>query len=80
MEYTQNLPLKLKNMGFILDFHSDWLPDENEELNYECWKKGILDVTVDHLVKSVKVDILEGFDGAKCKTIEKLIMLDEMLN
>ncbi len=80
MEYTKNLPLKLKNMGFKLDFHSDWLPDDDSDLNYECWKKGVLDVTVDHQIMKVTVDILEGTDNTKCKTIKQLNMLDEILN
>ena len=79
MEYTKSAPLKLRAIGFEF-FYSHKSTTTNDPLHYEVWRKGIIDVTIEHVPgKKVIIDITET-DGVKCNSIDQLVMLDEMIN
>lgn len=77
MKYTRNIPLKLKLMGFYL---ADEVKDE--ECHYEDWRKAPLMVCVDHTMKTVIVELDQGYQGRKVnvKTIKELESITEILN
>lgn len=79
MKYTRNFPLKLKNLGFEFHGNNRDLGDD-PELNYEVWRKGVIEVTVEHNPgKVVIVDILSA-DSVKCNTLTQLKTLDKIIN
>jgi len=46
MKYTKNIGLKLRAMGF--EFYSSNGPEDDANLIYEVYRKGVLEVTVEH--------------------------------
>lgn len=79
MDYTRNAPLKLRAIGFEFSYSHKSIKS-NAPLHYEVWKKGIIDVTIEHIPgKKVIIDITEIY-GVKCNSIEQLVLLDEMIN
>lgn len=80
MNYTKNTPLKLKALGFEFFYSHEETETETENLHYEVWKKGVIDVAIEHVPgKKVLIDITET-DGVDCKSLEDLCLLDKMIN
>jgi len=74
MLYTKVLPNQLKNQGFTLDFE-----EKKGRIDYECWEKGVLNVTVDHAMKRVSV-LVQCEKDFELKDMAKLHQLDALLN
>lgn len=78
MMYTKNIGLKLRNMGF--EFHSSNGPEDDANLNYEVYRKGGLEVTVEHSPgKIVFVDI-EATENINVASFAQLALLDRIVN
>lgn len=78
MNYTKNTPLKLKALGFEFSYSHEKTGKEN--LHYEVWKKGVINVTIEHVPgKNVLIDITETA-VVDCKSLEDLCLLDKMIN
>lgn len=80
MKYTKNIGNKLKLMGFSYVGNNDDCKDD-ETLSYEVWRKGEIDVTVEHSPKKkVYVEIPELEINPFCHSLEDLRLLDRMIN
>lgn len=79
MKYTQNFHLKLAALGF--EFSYDHKNDEETPvLYYEVWKKGIIEVTIEHSPgRTIQANIIdhEDIDVANMK---ELTLIDKILN
>ncbi|MEO9258570.1 MAG: hypothetical protein ABI207_09310 [Crocinitomicaceae bacterium] len=74
MLYTSVLPKQLLSEGFHLDFQ-----EKNDEVNYECFEKGVLNVTVDHAMKKVSV-FVQCEKDFELQDMATLHQLDALLN
>lgn len=75
MKYTRNITNKLKLLGFEYNYESD---DEN--LLFEVWSKGALEVSINHTIKIINISVPEPVDMVKCTSLDHLKILDKMLN
>lgn len=82
MKYTKNITNKLKQLDFVLELDSNHLPPEacDDNLHYEIWRKGVVEVTVEHSPgKLVQVDLVANDCSLNIKTIEELDTLTKLL-
>lgn len=78
MKYTKNIGLKLRAMGFEL--HSSNGPEDDAELIYEVYRKGVLEVTVEHSPGKVVIVDITSTDNVKPATLNQLALLDRIIN
>ncbi len=78
MKYTKNIGLKLRAMGFKL--HSSNGPEDDANLIYEVYRKGVLEVTVEHSPGKIVIVDISSTDNIKPATLNQLAMLDKIVN
>lgn len=79
MKYTKNFHLKLAGLGFEFSYDNKDNNDE-PELSYEVWKKGNLEVTIEHSPgRTIQTNILDHED-INVANLEELKLIDKILN
>lgn len=78
MKYARNIGLKLSAMGF--EFHSSNGPEDEANLIYEVYRKGVLEVTVEHSHGKIVIVDISSTDNIKPATLNQLAMLDKIVN
>lgn len=78
MKYTKNIGLKLRAMGF--EFYSSNGPEDDANLIYEVYRKGVLEVTVEHSPGKIVIVDISSTDNIKPATLNQLAMLDRIVN
>jgi len=80
MKYTKNITNKLKLLGFNFDYNNDGNGDDTN-LRYEVWRKGIIDVTIEHSPDPRVIFMLSECDrDLKIRNINELSLIDKILN
>lgn len=81
MKYTKNIGNKLKILGFDFVGNNDAFKNDAENLSYEVWRKGNIDVTIEHSPgKVVYVEVPELGVYPVCQSLKDLRLLDKMIN
>lgn len=75
MKYTKNIGIKLLLMGF--EYRGG---HKHEGIEYDIYKKGIIEVEVDHYNKRVKTEIIMNDKPLKIKSLDQLKKLDKLIN
>lgn len=75
MKYTKNIGIKLKLLGFDFSYEH-----EDEEIKYEVWGKGSIEVTVDHTNREISTIINEMHEELNIKSLDQLEQLSKLIN
>ncbi|MCO5258880.1 MAG: hypothetical protein M9916_01935 [Crocinitomicaceae bacterium] len=70
--------MKLRAMGF--EFYSSNSPEDDADLIYEVYRKGVLEVTVEHSPGKIVIVDISSTDNIKPATLNQLAMLDRIVN